>query len=371
MYLYVFMPFRVSLIGGGSDLPVYLQARYRERKRWSGGRILTLAIQHGIWLEKAESSKDFSKDLDGFKRDKAIPFWFSATSEAGVYTCHYAYEGMFSEEDKKYTYLVDSCLPLASGLGGSSALASALMFLSSPDIQEKFETADGKLELVKRAAHLEIDLMGMDIGIQDHIATVYGGYRRIKINMKRQRKKDEFPFAFQHRGGKTEEVPPADLSKHLFLLGPLGELASSTRVLRQFKKKQTNFEFLDWAVARVNIAFELLRQKAWADFWELMQEYHERKNECFGIKPPEIPETIRNFIENYDFKILKICGAGHRGFLLLLHIDGFEIEKDAAALVSHQYDCFGEGRHYVLSLEGYHFLPISIYHRPAPRDLWL
>jgi len=371
MYLYAFMPFRVSIIGGGSDLPVYLQARCRDKKRWGGGRILTMAIKHGIWLEKAESPKNFSKSLDGFKKDEAIPFYFSSTSEAGLYTCHYAYEGIFSEESKKYKYLVDSCLPLASGLGGSSALASALIFLTDSHIQQKFYTSEGKQELVRKSAHLELDLMNMDIGIQDHIATVYSGYRRIRINWKKNRRENEFPFLYQFRASKTEQVPPADLSQHLFLLGPLGELATSTKILRKFKKTQSDFEFLDWAVSRVDIAYELLRQKAWADFWELMQEYHERKTKCFGVKPPEIPETLQNFIKNYDFKIIKICGAGHRGFLLLLHIEGFDLEQDAKVMISHQYDCFGEGRHYVLGIEGYHFLPVSIYYRPSERDLWL
>ncbi len=156
-------PLRISLGGGGTDLPAYAE-RF-------GGFCVVATIDKYVRVVEAPSTGDH-------------------------YTLHYRETERATRVDDIRHPLFRECLrgrapveiasfadlPGESGLGSSSAFAVAMMRLNDPP-----RLGLVKYELAEMAARIERDRLGEPIGKQDHFASAYGGARFLHVYGERGR----------------------------------------------------------------------------------------------------------------------------------------------------------------------------------------
>ena len=155
-------PFRISLIGGGSDLPSF----YKNH----GGAVISMSIDKYIYISL---HKKFSK---GFR-----------ISYSETENCHnleqikhdIVRESLrFSEiiDDLEITSIAD--IPAGSGLGSSSSYAVGLI---KALLAYKNETSS-KGKLANTACDVEIKILNKPIGKQDQYAASFGGLNLLEFN---------------------------------------------------------------------------------------------------------------------------------------------------------------------------------------------
>jgi len=148
-------PFRVSFLGGGSDLPYF----YREH----GGAVLSTAINRHMFLTGREMyNKDQS--LLKYSRTEAVSH-FSQIQ-------HPIFREVFRMYELKGLDIgVSSDIPAGSGLGSSSSFTVALLAL----VDKMKRLGLSRMEIAELACHIEIDKLGETIGKQDQFASAFGG----------------------------------------------------------------------------------------------------------------------------------------------------------------------------------------------------
>ena len=155
-------PLRVSFFGGGSDIPTHFAT-------WGGATIST-AIDKYVYVAVMHTPHDHIKvsyskqecvtDIDDLQNDivkNALKFFgiksnIEITSFADIPT-------------------------IGNGLGGSSAFTCALVKALSAYLGYEYVNPYG---VAKTACHIEIDLCGWKIGMQDQFASAFGGMNYIK-----------------------------------------------------------------------------------------------------------------------------------------------------------------------------------------------
>lgn len=155
-------PLRVSFFGGGSDIPTHFAT-------WGGATIST-AIDKYVYVAVMHTPHDHIKvsyskqecvtDIDDLQNDivkNALKFFgiksnIEITSFADIPT-------------------------IGNGLGGSSAFTCALVKALSAYLGYEYVNPYG---VAKTACHIEIDLCGWKIGMQDQFASAFGGMNYIR-----------------------------------------------------------------------------------------------------------------------------------------------------------------------------------------------
>ena len=155
-------PLRVSFFGGGSDIPTHFAT-------WGGATIST-AIDKYVYVAVMHTPHDHIKvsyskqecvtDIDDLQNDivkNALKFFgiksnIEITSFADIPT-------------------------IGNGLGGSSAFTCALVKALSAYLGYEYINPYG---VAKTACHIEIDLCGWKIGMQDQFASAFGGMNYIE-----------------------------------------------------------------------------------------------------------------------------------------------------------------------------------------------
>lgn len=154
-------PLRVSFFGGGSDIPTHFAT-------WGGATIST-AIDKYVYVAVMHTPHDHIKvsyskqecvtDIDDLQNEivkNALKFFgiksnIEITSFADIPT-------------------------IGNGLGGSSAFTCALVKALSAYLGYEYINPYG---VAKTACHIEIDLCGWKIGMQDQFASAFGGMNYI------------------------------------------------------------------------------------------------------------------------------------------------------------------------------------------------
>ena len=155
-------PLRVSFFGGGSDIPAHFST-------WGGATISTaidkyvyVAVMHTPHkhIKVSYSKQECVEDIDDIQNEivrNALKFFgiksnIEITSFADIPT-------------------------IGNGLGGSSAFTCALVKALSAYLGYEYVNPYG---VAKTACHIEIDLCGWKIGMQDQFASAFGGMNYIK-----------------------------------------------------------------------------------------------------------------------------------------------------------------------------------------------
>ncbi len=288
--LIVSTPFRVSLFGGGTDVPSYFEKE--------GGQVLGFAINKYGYVT--------IRDLPPFY-DHKIRLSYSKIEQCKTIKEieHPLIRAALHDFNCKNIEIhYDADLPGCSGIGSSSSFAVGLArgLYSKNGI---FPTCE---DLAKKAIYWERDYLKEKGGYQDQIFAAYGGINHIKFNQDGGYSVNRFPITEKMKYFLETQTLlcylPTKRFSHKHSVENFLEMNSTIHSLRSIKKT-------------VDKSIELFQSENTDGLGELMHEawLYKRK----------LPNVSNNFIDEIYEKALqngalggKILGAGAGGFMLFL-----------------------------------------------------
>ncbi len=156
-------PLRISLGGGGTDLPSY----YREH----GGQLIAAAIDCYVYITLHETfAEECIVKYSRLERVNSVdeiqhPLIREALRLTNTPTSFLEITSM-------------SDIPAGTGLGSSGSFATGLL-LALHTMNREIVT---KARLAEEACHIEIDVLGESVGKQDQYIAAYGGVTSFKFN---------------------------------------------------------------------------------------------------------------------------------------------------------------------------------------------
>lgn len=294
--IHIKTPLRVSLFGGGTDVPEYFKS--------SGGIVSGFTINKyvNIFASKIEIDQ-------GFK------FRLSYRKNEDVKNYDEIKHPIFREVlrlhafNNSYHFSTLSTLPEGAGLGSSSSFTVGLNFLMNKLNSKK----ESKLALAKKAIYIEREVLQEKGGWQDQLHAAYGGFNT---------------FTFKTDGSVIHETVDFKdnqmmnyLNDSLYILYS-GKLRRAKEV-ENSKFKKINFNKLDQIK---EIAFEgqnLFRKERFTleELGILLNEGWELKKSLSGsVSNDHIDEIYKIIIKNGAYGA-KLCGAGGGGFFLAIAND--------------------------------------------------
>lgn len=282
-------PFRISFVGGGSDLESF----FSKRK----GAVLSTTIDKYMYI----STHKF------FEGDK-IRCKYSQT------------ETVDSVDELKHpilrTVLKDSNLkgievssiadiPGGTGMGSSSSFTVGLL--------HNLSAYQGKLvskeDLGSGACRVEIDLLGEPIGKQDQYAAAYGGLNIIEFHPDGTVKVEPVYISRETRKALNENLR----------LYYIGNQRSASKILAEQKKNTSQSDKFAALEKMVDLVYELkevLIQGELEKFGDLLhQNWLLKQSLAKGITNPRINELYSSALEA-GARGGKLLGAGGGGFML-------------------------------------------------------
>lgn len=155
-------PLRVSFFGGGSDIPTHFAT-------WGGATIST-AIDKYVYVAVMHTPHDHIKV--SYSKQECVTDVEDIQNEI----VRNALKFFGIKSNIEITSFAD--VPtIGNGLGGSSAFTCALVKALSAYLGYEYVNPYG---VAKTACHIEIDLCGWKIGMQDQFASAFGGMNYIK-----------------------------------------------------------------------------------------------------------------------------------------------------------------------------------------------
>jgi D-glycero-alpha-D-manno-heptose-7-phosphate kinase len=284
---------RISLGGGGTDLPSY----YREHS----GFVVSAAINRYVYITISESfwPKIILKytKLENIDHVDQIqhPIIREAMKLAGV-------TGPYLE------IVSHSDIPAGTGLGSSGSFTTALLG-ALHTVQRRFAAPQ---QLAEQACHIEIDLLREPVGKQDQYIAAFGGITSFEFLP------DESVVV------KPVRLPPetlANLEDNLLLFFT-GVARSASEILRDqdTKSKEDSREMLDNLHFTKQLGFEsrdALESGDLRKFAELMAVHWEhKKRRSPGMSSGPIDQLYELARANGALGG-KLVGAGGGGFLML------------------------------------------------------
>lgn len=283
-------PLRVSLMGGGSDLPAFY--------RTEPGVVVNTTIDKYIYITVNRAfdhniRASYSKTENVDHVDKvAHPLIREAMRHTGVV------------QGVEITSIAD--VPSrGTGLGSSSAylvgLLNALWAFKGVHASAR--------RLAEEACHIELDVLGEPIGKQDQTIAAYGGLQQIRFNP------DESVFVnpvICHK--KTREA----LERHLVLYYTGITRSASEILARQTENTEDKREVLRRMVQMADEVYDILCSNRRLDrIGELLHRSWESKRElAAGITNAEV-DRLYAAARQAGALGGKLTGAGGGGFLML------------------------------------------------------
>jgi D-glycero-alpha-D-manno-heptose-7-phosphate kinase len=285
-------PLRISLGGGGTDLPSY----YREH----GGFLVAGALDKYVYITL---HRTFVPDLI-VKYSKLERVADASLLEHPIIREAFALLGM-NGHSIELTSMAD--IPGGTGLGSSGSFTTALLKVLHAANKNLISPA----ELAEQACHIEIDKLGEPIGKQDQYIAAVGGITA---------------FTF-HRDGRVEYRPCKISEETLFnlednlLLFFTGYSRSASAILKDQheKSKQSDQAMLDSLHFTKELGYkslDALESGRLEEFARLMDVHWQRKKvRSTGMSNDRINEWYDHAMANGALGG-KIIGAGGGGFLM-------------------------------------------------------
>lgn len=283
-------PFRISFVGGGSDLKSF----YSRHK----GAVLSTSINKYMYI----SSHKF------FEPDKIrVKYSLTETVSSASEIKHPILKTVLSKFDIHGGLEVSSIadVPGGTGMGSSSSFTVGLLH-NLHVVQRRFVS---KEDLAKEACHVEIDMLKEPIGKQDQYAAAVGGLNIIEFHTN-----GEVTVERLH----IEEEVYSNLQNNLVMFYT-GDQRSASAILSEQNKKTTEEDTFQALKEMVGLVYELkdaLYKNRLSDFGKLLHEnWMLKKRLASGISNKVIDEA-------YDVAMKsgalggKLLGAGGGGFLL-------------------------------------------------------
>ena len=290
-------PLRVSLAGGGSDLPSFFQE--------GGGAVFSVAIDQYVYVAV---HKHFA---GGYRLKYSKTEDVKEISEIQHPLIREVLQEIRSSEDLEIASFAD--VPsTGSGLGSSSAFTIALLNAVSSFNGENLSQS----ELANLACKIEIEKCKEPIGKQDQFASAYGGINH---------------FVFNSDG--TTEVYPSQtfFEDKTFLesclsLYYLGFGRSASQILsEQSLKMKTHHEArlgVEELARLVSPIIDAVKKKDSKMLGEVMRTSWDLKRSLTSATSNPQIDSIISSAREAGATGAKVVGAGGGGFLLLTHDEG-------------------------------------------------
>lgn len=282
-------PFRISFVGGGSDLPAYFG---KQR-----GAVLSTSIDKYMYI----STHAF------FEKNKIRCKYSQTETVDDVRNLQHPILRAVLEDFNLNGIEVSSIadIPGGTGMGSSSSFTVGLLHNLSAFTGRSY----GKQELGAGACRVEIDLLKEPIGKQDQYAAAFGGLNIIEFNP--DGSVDVHPV---HITDETRKTLNTNLKLYY-----LGNQRSASAILAEQKEntsQESKFQALTTMVSLVYKLRDALEAGNLDDFGSLLHENWLLKQQlASGITNPRITDA---YAAGRDAGALggKLLGAGGGGFML-------------------------------------------------------
>jgi len=287
-------PLRVTLGGGGTDLPSY----YREH----GGFLIAAAIDKYVYITLHETFQaEYLIKYSKLERVADVESIEHPIVREAIKLVH----GRRGEAHLELTSMAD--IPAGTGLGSSGSFTTALL---------KALHAHGKSfvpaqELAEQACHIEIDVLGEPVGKQDQYIAAYGGIACLRIDP--SGRVDAQPL-------KISDETRFNLEDNLLLFFT-GYSRSAGSILEDQDRRTKEFdkamiENLHYVKELGLRCKEALEAGELGHFGRLMHEHWEyKKRRSGGMSNPDIDKWYELALANGAVGG-KLIGAGGGGFLM-------------------------------------------------------
>jgi D-glycero-alpha-D-manno-heptose-7-phosphate kinase len=324
---------RISLAGGGSDLPDYYR-RY-------GGAVLGASINKFMYLS-----------MHPYFFEDGYLLKYSQTERRSELDA--VEHGIIREVFRLYRirgvdFNSSADIPSGTGLGSSSAFTVGLIHLCNA----YNETYMSKEAMAEQAAHLEIDILGEPIGKQDQYACACGGLNYIRFN-------PDDTVAVEKLRLTSEGHKRLCGNLLMFYTGRsrnASEILSRQKADTLTRKSADNLQRL---VALAGVLREELQRNNIDAVGEILHEGWTRKKElAVGIADADIDAWYETARKN-GAEGGKLLGAGGGGFLLfyvkeenharvrgalsMLRETSFRFESEGTSLIHYEADAYGSPR---------------------------
>ncbi len=287
-------PLRVTLGGGGTDLPSY----YREH----GGFLIAAAIDKYVYITLHETFEaEYLIKYSKLERVADVNLIEHPIIREAIKLVH----GNGGEAHLELTSMAD--IPAGTGLGSSGSFTTALL----KALHAYRRNLLPPQELAEQACHIEIDILGEPVGKQDQYIAAYGGITCFRFNP----------------DGRVEAEPlrlPDETRYNLednLLLFFTGYSRSAGSILedqdsRTKRSDAAMVENLHYVKELGRRSAALLARGDLAAFGRLMHEHWEhKKRRSGGMSNPEIDRFYELAMANGAVGG-KLIGAGGGGFLM-------------------------------------------------------
>lgn len=293
-------PLRVSLLGGGTDLPENVEVAERV------GRCLVTSIPQSIQcvVEKTRDSEDKIFHVDDQRIDTPL------TDAVFDYDVNERSVSELSDTFHSYRVRMGEDLPTrGTGLGSSAAWVRVLSD-SINDIHRKDSGLKYRERLTAQECYDIERSTGSACGYQDHVAALHLG-----TNLFTFKKIDNPTMRWGYMIDEAEVGENHWLHRSMILLRVPGRRDSNVILARQAARMHHD-EMSDMAKLALK-GFEALKSNdarvlghLVRDSWEIKKQY------APGVTTEEIDELVE-YVSEYAFGA-KILGAGGCGFLLVI-----------------------------------------------------
>lgn len=313
-------PFRVSFLGGGSDLPRHYAKH--------GGAVLSTAIDRHMFIS---GRKMFDPSGTLLKYSKTELVEQIEEIEHPIFRETLGYFGVSGVD-----LSVSSDIPAGTGLGSSSTFTVALVKLVSELAGHRLSKAD----IGRIACEIELDILGEPIGKQDQYASAFGGFNLIR---------------FDRDGRVTADsalVSPSDLdwlSRSMWLVQVPGAARSASKVLAEAagfvnQDPQAEQALVDLAQLAID-GFRQIQISGISALPSLVNQSWDLKKKSSPAAHMDIANRIVERGRSAGAMAAKLLGAGGGGFVLFLvdesNIEGFSNEFHAERLIQVRPDLSG------------------------------
>lgn len=304
-------PFRITLGGGGTDLPAFYEKH--------GGSVTSMAIDKYIYVSFKNNLLDDSIRLQYMKTEY-------------VKNANQLQHSRAREALKEFGIL-NSCeissmadLPAKSGLGSSGSYLVALINC----LQEMSKRGMSKQEIADMACYIEMDVLNEPVGKQDQFIASYGGIKTFTID----------------KGGlvSVDNIDMADRDIEEFTnrcrIYFTGFQRDASKVLKSQTKNKVNFEEKMLKIMDLGYRFtDALQNKEYDKYGQLLDVHWQYKKMLSDKMTNSKIDDVYSFLKN-EKMILggKIIGAGGGGFLLVYvprefeRVDAYAKENGLARL---------------------------------------
>jgi D-glycero-alpha-D-manno-heptose-7-phosphate kinase len=290
-------PLRISMGGGGTDLPSY----YKDHS----GFLIAAAIDKYVYVNLHNtfdqkliikySKMEEVKSVDEIKH----PIIRETLKFVGVENPHL-----------EITSMAD--IPAGTGLGSSGSFTTALL--------KALHTYKGNIvhpqELAEQAAHIEIDILGEPIGKQDQYISAYGGITCFRFHP--DGRVDAWPLNISNETRYT-------LEDNLLLFFTGYSRGASLILKEQKERSENNDQFM---IQNLHYIKDLAKrsQKAFEsgnleEFAKIMNEHWEYKKKRSSVMTNSKIEDWYKFAMENGALGGKLIGAGGGGFLMFYSED--------------------------------------------------